>query len=383
MSTKTALQRLRDADPAARADPTLTVDHLLDAIAVADSAAVREGPTIQRGERLPLTSDRRGSETRTAKEPARRQWRPTPLLALAGVAVVAAVVVPVLVFAQPDGPASASDPTLATTGESPATEVLPTSTVVPNTPGPTSVAQETPVVRIRTDPDGRGLVAIYSGGCELGARLVTRESADRVDVTVEQILPASVLPGQSEPEVVCAAVGQSATIGARLSQPLGDRTIWSGGVGLTPFDGSLLLDLDPVPAGFAAAQDSGSVTELVTPDEPPYRTATWQRSLTSSPDPGDTADACTPGRGVLTIAQGPPGSALPDRWLTTGTVARGTFSASVAEDNGGTTSVGSRALLWDTEVGTVALISSGQCAGDQILSQEELVDVAVSLHRAA
>ena len=131
---------------------------------------------------------------------------------------------------------------------------------------------------VRTDPDGRALVATYTGGaCDGPARLDLRESQDRVELSVRLTDPPEPEDGS-----VCVALAVGGSVRADLSRPLGTRAVVAEGITLRVFDGADLIVPSPVPAGFTLASEMGSQDR-----------DTWMQTFTNTPA-GELTGPCDP-----------------------------------------------------------------------------------------
>lgn len=140
---------------------------------------------------------------------------------------------------------------------------------------------------LRTNPDGRALVAAYTGGaCDGPASLVVDERGDRVDVAVK-VLPR---PGYDESRG-CILIGIGRTVRAELDAPLGDREVFARGEPIKPFDGKNLVVPDGLPDGFVLRSEAGS-------DDG------WTQ-VYGEPQPDITGGSCTPGQRSLSVSTRP------------------------------------------------------------------------------
>lgn len=142
---------------------------------------------------------------------------------------------------------------------------------------------------LRTDADGLRLVAAYTGGtCDGAASLAVRERDDRVEVAV-QVLPR---PGDDE-NTVCTLAGIGRTVAADLAEPLGDRTVFTDGEPVEPYDGADLVVPSRLPDGFVLRSENGA------PDG-----ASWTQTY-GTPQPDGLGGPCTPEQRSLAISTGP------------------------------------------------------------------------------
>ena len=151
--------------------------------------------------------------------------------------------------------------------------------------GPFSTTQ---IDSVRTEPDGRALVAAYIGGaCDGTATLAVEESDDQVDIEV-RIQP---LPGRSGPQV-CPAIGIGRTLQANLQAPLGDRVVVSDGRELRVFDGATLLTPRELPEGMTLTSETGSPQ------------GGWTQTY-GRRQPAPLSGACEPDARSLSVSIGP------------------------------------------------------------------------------
>ncbi len=236
---------------------------------------------------------------------------------------------------------------------------------------------------VRTDPDGQGLAASYTGGaCDGPARLDVAESADAVTLRITVV----------REQDVCIAIGIGRTVEARLTSPLGDRPVLvteqrDGPEGafsqrrLVPFDGSRLLSPASLPPSYELRNEGGSRDR----ETDPSPTASWSRTYTTPERPPTASGACGPGPAPLQLDQGPaagPGYGGPD-WRQDGNVQIGAATATVLRGRNDFTGMPlGLALTWQGAGGTVTLASQVGCGGDTVLTLDELVTVARSLRPA-
>lgn len=228
---------------------------------------------------------------------------------------------------------------------------------VPGDPG-----SQTGLTGLRTDPDGRGVVVTYGGGCERSHRLTARETTGSVALSL-------YVDGTG---LDCAASHQTVTARVRLRAPLGSRAIMQEGRPLVPFDGTRLLQPTALPTGLQTL----TADIAYAPFAPaPVVTTTWGRTWSIL-----LRDfRCPPGgRGTMTLVQGPP--APPPRGDDPGSRSLGT------RDVGGATAQlrvrrlahgPGASLSWSAAGGSVTLRSEPGCG--RPLSPDELLAVARSL----
>ena len=171
--------------------------------------------------------------------------------------------------------------------------ILPGTRPPPDTivtgPTPVRAGDEPRIEGLRTDPDGRGLVATYtSGACDGPASLVVAQRDDRVEVAV-RILPP---PGQ-DGTTFCPDIGIERSVPADLAEPLAERTVFADGEPVEPYDGADLVVPDRLPDGFALLSESGS-----------REAVSWRQTYGNGRDEALGAP-CRPGRRSLSVLTGP------------------------------------------------------------------------------
>lgn len=233
------------------------------------------------------------------------------------------------------------------------------------------------------DSDNKGLVASYIGGeCDGPARLAVTETPRRIDVSV---LIGPDPNGTSS----CSAVGYSRTVAARLVQPIGHRTIFSGARRQVPFDGSRRLLPSALPPNFthstewsdgepgsdpalSSAAASGPTSGL----DAVNVTTRWSASY-AQPQPA--SNRCTPTRGVLQVNLGPASADdFASGWSATATVSVGGHPARLWREGSASAPTG-WAYAWMANQGSVEVVAQTGCEGDRVLSPTELLKVAQSL----
>ena len=230
--------------------------------------------------------------------------------------------------------------------------------------GPTPVrAGDGPRIEgLRTDPDGRGLVATYTGGaCDGPASLVVAQRKDRVDVAVRVLLR----PGQ-DGTTFCPDIGIGRSVHADLAEPLAERTVFADGEPVEPYDGADLVVPDRLPDGFALLSESGS-----------REAVSWRQTYGNARDEALGAP-CRPGQRSLSVSTG-------SRVLD--------FSAASFQDDGPVDAGDGDARLHSQADGSVrylGLLVSGQpvslafgvdCGG-RAPSVNEIVEIADALRTA-
>jgi len=221
---------------------------------------------------------------------------------------------------------------------------------------------------VRSDPDRRGLVVSYVGGaCDGPAHLVLTESSTRVELNV--VVQAS--------SGACADVGIPRTVGARLAQPIGQRTVWAGGREQILFDGAALLVPSSLPADFAGMAERGLSTEPASTPAESLVTTIWVTThLDGGPD--STSDEGRVTRGAIEGQIGPT-STDPFRGGTrVRTVKVGTNVAHLYRFGSSKTPRG-WAYVWTVDARRIQVKNDINCPGDRLLSPTELLRVAESL----
>lgn len=263
------------------------------------------------------------------------------------------------------------------------------STAVGAAPSSTAVSPAlSPLAEgLLADSDHRGLVASYIGGvCDGPARLRLTETASRIDVTV------LVGPDPNGPEP-CATVGIFRTVAARLAQPIGDRTIFSGARQQVPFTGSRRLVPSALPPRFvlsmersggepAAAPSPSGTSSSQPPSSPDTVDVTTRRIATytqPAPGLGPPSYGCSPTRGTVDITVAPAtADDLSAGSSETTTVHIGGHSARLLRSGSARAPTG-WSYVWKADQGTIEVRAQQGCAGDQVLSPTELLTVAKSL----
>lgn len=228
---------------------------------------------------------------------------------------------------------------------------------------------------IRSYPDHRGLVVSYIGGsCDGPARLVLTESRTRIDARV------AVKQKQLPPGVICDAAGHDRTVNARLSQPIGDRTIWAAGREYVPFDGARLLEPSTLPPGFTGVAETGGSVKSSTAAGSVVITTTW---TTGHFEPRSTSNVnvCPATRGELVVQIGPVAATHPVDWTKVGTVKIAATTADLYRQ-GTSNKPDGWAYVWTRNHSSVEVGNFAGCESDRLLSRTELLRVADSLRPA-
>ena len=271
----------------------------------------------------------------------------------------------------------ASWPTAASVGggTSPAASVV--------TPVASSGDPSPSIYGLVADFDQKGLVASYiGGGCDGPSRLAVTETASRIDVSV-------LIGPDPNGTTSCSAVGYSRTVAARLAQPIGQRTIFSGAHRQVPFDGSRRLMPSALPPNFthslkwsgsepgsdpalSSAAASGPTSGLGAVNV----TTRW--SVTYS-EPQPASSRCAPTRGVVQVNLGPASADdFASGWSATETVSVGGHPARLWREGSAGAPTG-WAYVWKANQGSVEVVAQTGCEGDRVLSPTELLKVAQSL----
>lgn len=223
---------------------------------------------------------------------------------------------------------------------------------------------------LRSDPDQQGLMVSYLGGaCDGAAKLVVTEAGTRIEADVV------VRRGSG----ACPAVGIPRTVAARLSEPIGDRTIWIGGRQQTPFDGARLLTPATLPSGFGALTEQGFADQPSSDPAAAQVTTTWViRRSDASPV---TAEGCPFARGSLEVRVGPASVQRTGGLTKIGSARIGTANAR-SYRIGSARKPSGWAYVWTAGGGSVQVLSVAECTGDEVLNRSELLAVAASLRPA-
>ena len=257
----------------------------------------------------------------------------------------------------------------------------PVSTASASAATPVTTSTVTPRIDgLITDSDQRGLVAAYiGGGCDGPARLAVTETASRIELDVR------IGPDPNGPEP-CPAMGYSRTVAARLTRPIGQRLIFSGGHRLLPFDGSRRQIPTALPPKFTPGTQSFGSEPAPDPALPgptagthgstadaQYATTRWTLVYGQPQPPGNH---CTPTRGLLQITVGPTDADFfASGWTRT-------VAASIAGHptrlwrEGPPKAPTSWAYSWTADQGSVEVLAQTGCRGDRILDPTELLEVA-------
>jgi hypothetical protein len=230
----------------------------------------------------------------------------------------------------------------------------------------------------RTSPDGRSLVVTFVGGapytpgkaCTVAYRAEVTESAG--EVTVQLFSVGGGATADSE-NVVCTLEGYFRSVEVGLDAPLGDRTVHEkeSRRRLEVFDGSLLAEPTLMPEGWTLLSEQAGF-----PD--PESAAYWQRTWGAEPPPS-TGDSCTPSDSPISLTQGP--AAGPDRDVSylRPVSTYDVNGAPATYYEGGPTTPGQVALIWETAGQSFVLDSGPSCFGEGAASLDRLLKFARAL----
>ena len=224
---------------------------------------------------------------------------------------------------------------------------------------------------LRTDPDGQGLVASYTGGsCDGPAQLKVNETATRIDVSVV-VKPVLGVGG------ACDSAGHPRTVTARLEQPVGTRSIWFLGRRQVPFDGArlLLIPAAVLPPDLTRTAESGGLADQ-TSQQGDAVTSDWHTTYLRVAS-ASTTSTCTPGNGYLDIHTGPAAD-LTSGWTAVSTAAIGTAEAQLYR-SGTSRNPDGWAYTWKTDRDSVAIANLNVCRGDHLFGAAELLRLARAL----
>lgn len=229
----------------------------------------------------------------------------------------------------------------------------------------------------RTSPDGRSLVVTFVGGapyssgkaCTVAYRAEVSESADEVTV---QLFSNSPPPPDGD-TFVCTAEGYSRSVQVDLDAPLGDRTVLEREPRrrLEVFDGSLLAETTWMPDGWTLRSEQAGF-----PD--PESAAYWQRTWGAEPSP-PTGNDCTPSDSPISLTQGPASGPNRDISFLQPVSTHDVNGAPATYYEGGPTSPGLVALIWETAGQSFLLDSGPSCFGQGAASLDRLLQFARAL----
>ena len=234
------------------------------------------------------------------------------------------------------------------------------------------------------DSDEKGFAATYIGGlCDGAARLAVTESPQRIDL--------SVLVGPDPTgDRSCPAMGISRTVTARLTQPIGARPIFSGGIRQIPFDGARRLTPSTLPPHFTVSSQQWGGEPAPDPDstrpvpsgegssaDTASATTRWTATYTQ---PQQASNRCTPTRGLIEVDLAPAGvnELAANGWSPTVVVQVGDHQARLWREGTGDAPRG-WAYVWQADQGSVQVLARLACEGDRILDAKELLELAKSL----
>lgn len=229
----------------------------------------------------------------------------------------------------------------------------------------------------RTSPDGRSLVVTFVGGapyvsgkaCTVAYRAEVDESAGEVTV---QLFSNEPPPPDTE-NFGCTLEGYLRSVDVDLDAPLGDRTVLEEETRrvLQVFDGSLLAELTWMPEGWTLRSEQAGFPN-------PETAAYWQRTWGAEPPP-PTGDSCTPSDSPVSLTQGL--SSGPDRDVSflQPVSAHDVNGAQATYYEGGPTTPGQVALIWEMAGQSFILDSGPSCFGEGAASLDRLLEFARSL----
>ena len=241
--------------------------------------------------------------------------------------------------------------------------ILPGSGPAPDaivaSPPPVQAGDGPRIEGLRTDSDGRVLIATYTGGaCDGPASLLIEARGDRVDVAV-QVLPR---PGDDE-NTFCPAIGIGRSVRADLAEPLADRTVFANGEPIQPYDGAALVVPDRLPDGFVLRSESGS-----------REAAAWTQTY-GPPLDEILGSPCRPGQRSLSVSTGPRVNDFSAAYFQDdGPVDAGDGDARLYSQGGGSV----RYLALRVSGQPVSLSYAADCGG-AAPSVKELVEIAEGL----
>lgn len=230
------------------------------------------------------------------------------------------------------------------------------------------------VTVLRSDADGRGLMAISGGSPCDGSRLEVQESAGQV--LVQERTTESRNP--------CAAVFVPSRVYAPLGSPLGTRPVLSGDWTVPVFDGARLLIPQRVPQGYAVVDEAVDPNTLA--EGPRTRPVDAWTQVWGMPWTDEVTEPFCDERDLrLTVRVGDtPAPPMLDfgneRSIDGGALGPATTREQFFSP--GHTDARSVELMRGSD--HLLLISSGKrCGFDGPLSEQDLLAVAASLHPAA
>ena len=274
--------------------------------------------------------------------------------------------------------------TSTTPSSSPSTPGRSTGESGPTTTAPTQGEDSRLIDGLLADSDEKGFAATYIGGlCDGAARLAVTESPQRIDL--------SVLVGPDPTgDRSCPAMGISRTVTARLTQPIGARPIFSGGIRPIPFDGARRLTPSTLPPHFTVSSQQWGGEPAPDPDstrpvpsgegssaDAASATTRWTATYTQ---PQQASNRCTPTRGLIEVDLAPAGvnGLAADGWSPTVVAQVGAHQARLWRAGSSGVPRG-WAYVWQADQGSVQVLARVACEGDRILDAKELLEVAKSL----
>lgn len=230
----------------------------------------------------------------------------------------------------------------------------------------------------RTSPNGQSLVVTFIGGapyvsgeaCTVAYRAEVTESAGEVTVQLFSIGGGAF--GDSE-TVVCTLQGYSRSVEIGLDAPLGDRTVFEEESRrlLEVFDGSLLAEPTWMPEDWTLLSEQAGFPN-------PETAAYWQRTWGAEPPP-PTGDSCTPSDSPVSLTQGLASGPERDVSFLQPVSTHDVNGASATYYEGGPTTPGQVALIWEMAGQSFVLDSGPSCFGEGAASLDRLLEFARSL----
>jgi hypothetical protein len=230
----------------------------------------------------------------------------------------------------------------------------------------------------RTSADGRTLVVTFVGGPEYDPHdhCTVRYGAHTEETTAEVRIRIEGWSPPAREGYGCGAAGNPRRIEVPLAEPFGDRRLVEVQFDREQpvFPGHLLASPAWLPDDFGFAGERGFM--------PHGGTISWIRTWAPPPVP-DTGSACTPSRSMLELTQGPPDVVSPYGIAGEG----GSRSAHDVRGHEAVLTTDPEArlrrLAWvEGDQGFVAM-STPRCAGDEPISEEDLLRFADGLELPA
>jgi cell division transport system permease protein len=229
----------------------------------------------------------------------------------------------------------------------------------------------------RTSPGGRSLVVTFVGGapylsgkaCTVVYRAEVDESAGEVTV---QLFSNEPPPPDTE-NFGCTMKGYFRSVEVGLDAPLGDRTVLEDESRrrLEVFDGSLLAEPTWMPEGWTLLSEQAGFPN-------PETAAYWQRTWGAEPPP-PTGDSCTPSDSPVSLTQGLASGPDRDVSFLQPVSTHDVHGAQATYYEGGPTTSGQVALIWEMAGQSFVLDSGPSCFGEGAASLDRLLEFARSL----